>query len=139
MGKKKRSKKNTKNRGDTTTKRALVFKQFQEEYAIITKKLGDRRVLLTMSDMTTEIMGIIPGRFRKRCWFDVGDLCLVSHREFQDGKVDIIYKYNPDERRELVSVGEIPPAFQSCANGIVVDKDANDNVDDTFEFSFDDI
>ena len=139
MGKKKRSKKNAKNRGGTVAKRALVFKQFQEEYAVVTKKLGDRRVLLTMSDMSTEIMGIIPGRFRRRCWFDVGDLCLVSFREFQDEKVDIIYKYNPDERRELVAVGEIPPAFQSCANGIVVDGDSNDKTDDAFEFSFDDI
>ena len=139
MGKKKRSKKNAKNRGGTVSKRALVFKQFQEEYAVITKKLGDRRVLLTMSDMATEIMGIIPGRFRKRCWFDVGDLCLVSFREFQDEKVDIIYKYNADERRELVGVGEIPAAFQSCSNGVVVDGETNDEVEDAFEFSFDEI
>tara|TARA_Y100000389_G_scaffold204807_2_gene259803 strand:+ start:2357 stop:2770 length:414 start_codon:yes stop_codon:yes gene_type:complete len=137
MGKKK-SKKNKK-KTQPSVKRNLVFKTFQEEYAVVTKKLGDRRMMVKMADMGTETMGIIPGRFRKRCWFDIGDLCLVSQREFQDNKVDIVYKYTPDERRELCRVGEIPPAFVS-ASADVGNGNENENMeDDAFEFAFDDI
>jgi len=119
-------------------KRDLVFKNFQEEYAIVTKKLGDRRMLVKMPDMNKETMAIIPGRFRKRCWFDVGDLCLVSFREYQDTKVDIVYKYTTDERRALCRVGEIPPIFANSS----VDAEANpeeENEEDAFEFAFDEI
>ena len=117
-------------------KRSLVFKTFQEDYAIITQKLGDRRMMVKLADMGADIMGIIPGRFRKRCWFDIGDLCLVSQREFQEGKVDIVYKYTPDERRELCRLGEIPPTFSSTMPEL--GDDANEQ-DDAFEFAFDDI
>lgn len=135
MGKKK-SKKNKK-KTQPSVKRNLVFKTFQEEYAVITKKLGDRRMMVKMADMGAEIMAIIPGRFRKRCWFDIGDLCLVSQREFQENKVDIVYKYTPDERRELCRLGEIPATFVS-ASADAANGDENME-DDAFEFAFDDI
>ena len=135
MGKKK-SKKNKK-KTQPSVKRNLVFKTFQEEYAVITKKLGDRRMMVKMPDMGAEIMAIIPGRFRKRCWFDIGDLCLVSQREFQENKVDIVYKYTPDERRELCRLGEIPATFVS-ASADAANGDENME-DDAFEFAFDDI
>ena len=135
MGKKK-SKKNKK-KTQPSVKRNLVFKTFQEEYAVITKKLGDRRMMVKMPDMGAEIMAIIPGRFRKRCWFDIGDLCLVSQREFQENKVDIVHKYTPDERRELCRLGEIPSTFVS-ASADVANGDENME-DDAFEFAFDDI
>ena len=77
----KKKKKSHKKHAGGEAKRDLVFKNFQEEYAVITKKLGDRRMMVQMPDMKTEKMGIIPGRFRKRCWFDIGDLCLVSFRK----------------------------------------------------------
>lgn len=132
MAKKKKSKKKHKNTSGEV-KRDLVFKTFQEEYAIITKKLGDRRVLVQLACGGAEIMGIIPGRFRKRCWFNIGDLCLVSHREFQDKKVDILYKYTPQEMRQLVNLGEISGKFSAQT------AEEQDNEDEDFAFDFDDI
>ena len=133
-----KKKKKIKRKPREAVKRDLVFKNFQEEYAIISKKLGDRRMLVQMPDMGAEKMAIIPGRFRKRCWFDVGDLCLVSFREYQDDKVDIVHKYTSDERRELCRTGEIPKAFTAVTADPSADA-AEPTENDAFEFTFDDI
>jgi translation initiation factor 1A len=45
---------------------------------------------------------------RKRVWINIGDIVLVSLREFQDSKADIIHKYTPDEARSLKAYGELP-------------------------------
>jgi hypothetical protein len=37
-----------------------------------------------------------------------GDIVLVSLRDFQDGKADIIMKYTADEARGLKNMGELP-------------------------------
>ena len=37
-----------------------------------------------------------------------GDIILVSLREYQDDKGDVILKYTADEARQLKSVGELP-------------------------------
>lgn len=39
---------------------------------------------------------------------NVGDVILLSLRDFQDGRGDIILKYTADEARSLKSLGEIP-------------------------------
>jgi len=131
-----KKKKKTKRKPREAVKRDLVFKNFQEEYAIISKKLGDRRMLVQMPDMGTEKMAIIPGRFRKRCWFEVGDLCLVSFREYQDDKVDIVHKYTDEERRHLCSHGEIPNAFVAVGAD---PEEAAPTENDAFEFTFEEI
>jgi translation initiation factor 1A len=38
----------------------------------------------------------------------VGDVILLSLRDYQDEKADIILKYTPDEARLLKSYGELP-------------------------------
>lgn len=40
-------------------------------------------------------------------WMNVGDVILLSLREFQDAK-EILLKYTADEARSLKSLGEIP-------------------------------
>jgi translation initiation factor 1A len=135
----KKKKKRGKKKPREAVKRDLVFKTFQEDYAVITKKLGDRRMLVKTSDMTADIMAVIPGRFRKRCWFDIGDLCLISRREFQDAKVDIVHKYTVDERRALCQCGEIPQMFANAGVDISAPADDLENGENAFEFSFDEI
>ena len=105
-----KKKKGNKNKNQTPIKRELVFAEDMQEYCLIDKLLGDRRVNLTLTDGTSQ-MGIIPGRFRKRCWMKVGDLVLAAQREFQDGKLDIIYKYNSEEKKRLQQLDEIPRSF----------------------------
>ena len=109
MPKKKKRGKNAKNKF-VREKREIVFAEDMQEYAIIDKLLGDRRLNVTLIDGTTKL-AIIPGRFRKRKWMKQGDLILVSAREFQDSKLDVIYKYNDDEKQKLQGYGEIPPSF----------------------------
>ena len=110
MPKKKKKGKNKKNRTQNLPKRVLVFKEDMQEYAKITKMLGDRRVTVVLPD-SSMMLAIIPGRFRRRCWMKVGDIILVSRRDFQDNKLDVIYKYNDDEKRALETGNEIPDFF----------------------------
>ena len=111
MPKKKKGK--SKKKKYIQTKRELVYKNYSEEYGVVTKKLGDRRMMISLVSGGPEVMGIIPGRFRKRCWFDLGDLVLTSAREFQKDKLDLIYKYRPEEKRLLIKYGEVPPSFDN--------------------------
>lgn len=50
----------------------------------------------------------IRGKMRKKVWINQGDIILLSLREFQDGKGDVILKYTADEARTLKSYGELP-------------------------------
>lgn len=50
---------------------------------------------------------------RPQVWMNVGDVILLSLREFQDAKGDIILKYTADEARSLKSLGEIPETGKS--------------------------
>ena len=43
-------------------------------------------------------------------WINNGDIILLSLREFEDGKADVIQKYTPDEARALKQYGELPEA-----------------------------
>lgn len=45
---------------------------------------------------------------QKKVWINQGDIVLVSLREYQDDKGDVIYKYNADEARQLKQEGELP-------------------------------
>ena len=45
---------------------------------------------------------------RKKVWINQGDIVLVSLRDFQDQKGDIILKYYAEEARKLKMYGELP-------------------------------
>lgn len=45
---------------------------------------------------------------RKKVWINQGDIILLSLRDFQDNKGDVILKYTADEARTLKSYGELP-------------------------------
>ena len=76
-------------------------------YARVTKMLGDARVLTTGTD-GQERTCKIAGRMRKREWVRIGDLVLVSLREFEaDGsRADVVFRYNEIEVRLLGRLGE---------------------------------
>lgn len=140
MAKKKKRGKNTKNKW-SAPKRSLVFKQNMQEYVKMTKMLGDRRIMVLLPDKS-EMMAVIPGRFRKRCWMRTGDILLASFREFQDNKLDIIHKYTSEEARKLVCYDEIPSFFLSIGNADTKEEDEKSGISFEIEddgFNFDDI
>ena len=129
-GAKKKPKRNT---GKPVVKRSLIYKDDMEEYAQMIKMLGDRRIMVMLPDKS-EILAIIPRRFRKRCWMKVGDVLLVSRRDYQITKLDVIYKYTDEETRSLSIEHEIPEFFlNSLLSG---NRDKND--DDNFLWDDDD-
>lgn len=56
-------------------------------------------------------------------------MVLISVRDFQEGKVDIVLKYTPDEARSLKALGEI-------SDNVVINEQA-DPADADIEFEFD--
>lgn len=127
---------------ETSEKRPLLLKEEMQEYAKIMSTLGDRRMNVILPD-STEILAVIPGRFRKRCWMSVGDIVLISRRDFQDDRVDIIYKYKTEEHRKLLKLNEIPAFFLEADATGAQDESCitfeNENENEIKEFDFDDI
>lgn len=111
MPKKKKSKKNTKNQVKAPD-RPLLLKEDNQEYAQIIKLLGDRRMEVFCYDGETRIAQV-RGKLRKWCRIDVEDIVLVSIRDFQDRKADIIHKYFSDEVRKLQKLLEIPDEIET--------------------------
>ena len=64
---------------------------------------------------------------KNRVWIRAGDLVLVSLREFEDDKGDIILKYHPEEHRELKKKGELPETLK-------LDQDDLGDDDDDVDF-----
>ena len=100
-------------KGGNANTRELVLKEEGQDYAQVTKMLGGSRVQCMCSNGTQSI-GVIRGAMRMKVWICVGDVVLVSEREFEgEGKVDVLHKYNPDETKELTKKGHIPPDFRA--------------------------
>ena len=57
----------------------------------------------------------------------MGDIVLVSLRDFQDEKGDIIAKYNSDEAKNLKTYGELPENTKINETTGLDDEDAPDD------------
>ncbi|KAH8980891.1 hypothetical protein EDB92DRAFT_1805528 [Lactarius akahatsu] len=85
-------------------KRELAFREDGQEYAQVTKMLGNGPLCVDGEKRLAHIRG----KMRKKVWINQGDIILLSLREFQDGKADVIVKYTADEARNLKAYGELP-------------------------------
>lgn len=88
-------------------KRELVFKEDGQEYAQVLKMLGNGRLEAHCMDGVRRL-GNIRGKLRKKVWINQGDIILLSLRDYQDNKGDVILKYTADEARSLKAYGELP-------------------------------
>jgi translation initiation factor 1A len=77
------------------------------EYAQVTKMLGNGRLEAQCFDGEKRLAHI-RGKLRKKVWINQGDIILLSLRDFQDAKGDVILKYTADEARNLKAYGELP-------------------------------
>ena len=112
--------------------RELIFREDDQAYARLVKALGDARYECEILNIQETRIGHIKGTFRKRIWMNIGDIVLVSLRDFDKSKCDIIYKYTPDEALSLQNYGEILEKINLQAsnfelqNGIGEFEDDND-------------
>jgi len=101
-------KRGTRNYSDRHDKRELLLAEPHQQYARVTKRLGDGRFELQCFGDGQSRLGHVRGKLWKRVWVVPHDLVLVSLRTFQDQKVDIVHKFTGDEERHLCRMAEIP-------------------------------
>lgn len=111
--------------------RPLIFKENGQEYCQVTKLLGNCRVEGNCFDNKIRICNI-RGTMRKKVWIKANDIVIVSLREFEDNKADIIYLYQQKEVKKLIKMGEIPE------NVIVTEEEPKEDLGIEFEESDED-
>jgi initiation factor 1A len=94
---------------------AIDYKTDGQEYGQVIKLLGNNRLQVYCFDGTNRMCNI-RGKMRKRIFINKDDIVLVSLRDFQDEKGDIIHKYCEEHKRTLID------------NNIISDIDFN-NID----------
>jgi translation initiation factor 1A len=121
-----------------------------QQYAVLGPAMGNNRFNVIMPDFR-RVTGIIRGSLRKRVWFMNGDMVIVSIRDFQDDKVDIIHKYKENDAKLLNRYGEITTDFWSfyCLDarardtgveGVIAQCGSDDDEPDVqFEYGDDDV
>jgi translation initiation factor 1A len=91
-------------------------------FGYVTKILGNRQVNLeyyvpTRCEKTNQLLdwtkktkiGNIRGKMRKRVFVNLGDIVLVTERDFDANKVDIIDKFQPSQMSYLKRHVDLPP------------------------------
>jgi len=116
-------------------KRELVFKEDGQEYAQVSKMLGNGRLEAMCFDGIKRLCHI-RGKLRKKVWINASDIILLGLRDYQDNKADVILKYTPDEARNLKAYGELPDSVNIDALG---QEDQGDDItfDDMDEYDDD--
>lgn len=102
----------------------VIFKEADQEYAQVTALLGNCRLRLDCIDGKSRL-GIIRGALRKKVWISVNDVVLVSIREFEDDKCDVLHSYKIPEVIYLQKLGELPLSIKVGA-----DKDGDEKQQD---------
>ena len=87
----------------------LAKDKFQE-YAFVKDILGNCRLRVICWDKKERIAHI-RGKMRKRVWINKSDLILVSLRDYQDDKCDVIQKYDDQQIKILVKNNFISEIF----------------------------
>ena len=81
-----------------------------QEYAHISDVHGDGRYGLICYDKVKRL-GIMRGTLRRKVRAKKSDIVLVSLRDYQDAKCDIIAHYRPEEVDKLVRAKEMSYSF----------------------------
>ena len=76
----------------------------KEVLGIIEQRVGAARVLISCIDGKTRNCRV-PGRLKRRLWLREGDIVIIQPWEFDDGKGDVLFKYNPTQVQFLKRKG----------------------------------
>ena len=96
--------------------KALVEPTAGQEFALVTKLLGNSRVSASFYDtrdpqnkrMSEIICFLRPGLKKKRMFARMGSLILISLRDFEKDKADVIYVYNDEESKRIKRKNLLP-------------------------------
>ena len=84
----------------------LILKEAGQEYAKVISLVGEGRLMAQCMDGIDRLCHI-RGALKKKVWIVKDDMILISLRDFQDEKADVLVKYTEQEVRTLRSMGEI--------------------------------
>ena len=131
MPKKKKAGKNSKNKkGYTQETRALIEPDMDGQvFGILEKALGNRFFDVNCLDGKTRRCKVRNRRLK----VEVGNVTIVSLRDFDDKNADVIYKYLPDEVRELRRLQLLPSLDSFGGEG----NNGLDSEEDECAFDFD--
>ena len=100
--------------------RPLELPDDDQEFALVNKLMGNGRATVTFiknSKETVNALGIISGKLRKRKqWVIAGNIVLISVRNFEKDKVDIIHVYKEYEMNELKRKGHLHKELMKHSN-----------------------
>lgn len=88
----------------------LVFSDDFSSYAFVKENNGGGHFRVLCDD-NTERMGVLRGSMRRRVWVRRGDIVLVTLRDYEDAKADIVHKYTSAEVIRLSSMKQIPESL----------------------------
>ena len=120
--------KKKKNHAVMEVERSLTFKEENQEYAQVNRLLGNCRLECSCFDGMKRLAHI-RGTMRKKVWINVNDIILVSLRDFQDGKCDVLLKYSAKEVARLKSMQEIPET-------VVINEDTMEDKENDYGVDF---
>lgn len=126
----KKGKKGKKVKDNNEIERILEFKSVEDnqEYAQVTKLLGNCRCSVLCVDGVERLAHIRGTMTKKKQWIKVGDLVLVSLREFEQNKCDVIYLYTLKEARRLKLLGELPQDIKINENMDLLEKEDEEDI-----------
>lgn len=105
----KRRRKRSKYEG--TANRELPLAEPGQDYAKVEATLGDCRFDVILAKTGQHVIAKVRGKLRHRARATKQSVILVSMRDFEPDKVDMIDILTAQEVRKLVQYGEVPPNF----------------------------
>lgn len=108
-------------------KRTIILKEDYQEYGEVVKCLGNCRFEVFCYDTVTRIAKVRKTMKKKYEFVKAGDIVLISLRDFDEDKSDIICRYDKDELRILRKSKEIPMmnVIEIEQDSVQVDADQN--------------
>ena len=126
-------------RGKNAVQVKIELPDAYQYFAYVSKILGSGRVGLEyyipkINPNTNEVIdweqkskiGVIRGKMLRRKYVNLGDLVLVTERDFDASKVDIIDKYDNSQIEYLRKNSNMPPINEISNNGVEFNFDEKD-------------
>jgi len=116
---------------DINDSRPLSLKDISQmqEYAQIVKAYGNGRFEANCFDGKTRLAHARGSLKKKKIFVKANDVVLISLREFEDNKCDVLHVYNVKEIKDLKKLGEIPANISEDALEKTIEDDGFDFIE----------